>query len=298
MRDFGSEARPLRPSKCGKLVACPMSVFLDDGEDGGGPAAQTGNLVHSAVAAFHTHKDVEAGLAALEAARQQFPKGNPDAARKNFRAYAADKTNDHKFVTHVEHQVRLDLAPAPDDPTGKPIVVIGTLDQVRLDFTDDRGNYYPGHSVWDVKNGTRLDASESLDEHLIQQAVYVLGARQTLGFDVKPGGLILTPAYDKPRGRRFIPWKLSVRQCMLFCAPIVNAVALIRSGVATFKSSPDSCRYCQVRPFTNCASMYFGLYGDRGRSEADVQEQHEADDAGPDPDLDPGSPDDGDRQAG
>lgn len=261
MTAFGTEARPLRPSKCGKLIACPMSVLLDDGEDNGGPAAQTGNLVHSAVAAFHQHKDVEAGLAALEAARQQFPKGDPEAARKGYRSYAADKTNADARVPYVEQKVRLDLAPAPDDPTGQRIVIEGTLDQIREDFVDDRRNAYPGLTVWDVKNGSRLDASESLDEHLVQQAVYVLAARQTFGLDVKPGGLILMPGYEKPRARRFVPWKLTARQCELFCAPIVHAVSLIRRGIPAFRPSPDSCRYCSVRPFTHCSEMFFGLYG-------------------------------------
>jgi hypothetical protein len=242
-----------------------MSVFLDHSDSDGGPAAQTGNLVHSAAAAFHQNgASAEAGLAALEAARQQFPRGDAVAARKRFGAYAADPQNATAKVPYVEHRVKLVLAPAHDDPTGEPIVIEGTLDQIRLDFDDGRGKSYPGLTVWDIKNGDRLDSNESLDEHRVQQAVYVLAARQSLGKDVQAGGLILMPGYDKPRGRRFIPWTMSLDLCMLVCAPIVQAVSLVRQGIPVFRSSPDNCRYCEVKPFPHCASMYRGLYGSNG----------------------------------
>jgi len=254
VRAFGSARFPLRPSACGKLVGCPMSVFLKyEDESDGGVAAQTGNLVHSAAAAFHNHKDLEAGLAALEAARLEFPRGDPEKADKIYRAYAADPKNNEAEVVWCERKVRLDLAPAPGDPTGEPVVIEGTLDQVRRESGVLR--------VWDIKTGDRLGPEENLDDYLIQQAVYVLAARQTLDPTIEPGGLIYTPGYSKPRGRRFIPYTLTIEQLRLFVTPVVHAVSLIRQGIPAFRPSAENCRWCDYRPFTQCSRVYKGIYG-------------------------------------
>jgi hypothetical protein len=82
---------PLRASALPKINDCPASVFLSEaywvpGDDEvGGEAAQTGNLVHDGAEAFHNVRGsvevrTEAGLAALEAARERFPGGDPKRA--------------------------------------------------------------------------------------------------------------------------------------------------------------------------------------------------------------------------
>lgn len=231
-----------------------MSVFLKyEDESEGGVAAQTGNLVHAAAAALHQHHDLEAGLAALEAARIQFPRGDGKKAVSIYRAYAADPENSEADVPWVEQKVRLDLAAAPGDPTGEPVVIEGTLDQVRR--KDGRLR------VWDIKTGDRLGAEENLDDYLIQQAVYVLAARQTLDAEILPGGLIYTPGYLKPRGRRFIPYDLTIEQLKLFVTPVIHAVSLIRQGIPAFRPSAENCRWCEYRPFTQCSRVFKGLYG-------------------------------------
>lgn len=255
-RSFGSAVAPLRPSQLGKFVSCPMSVFLVEqfGDSLGNKAAQTGNLVHAAVAEYHRKAaDPAAGLEALTAAREQFPDGDWRKAETIFTAYAADPVNQNAQVFVVEHPVRLVLAPAADDPTGEPVVVEGTLDQIRIG-----GDGIP--RVWDVKTGERLPADETVDEYLIQQAAYTLAARESVEPDVEPGGIIYTPNYSKPRGRRHLPLKIDVETCKMLMIAVVDVVATIRRGTPLFRPSAESCRYCPVRPFTQCSAMFKGVY--------------------------------------
>src|SRR4051812_23628872 len=54
--DFGSAARPLRPSQLGHLVLCHwrgLARELDMLDNDSGKAADTGSAVHFAVAAYH-----------------------------------------------------------------------------------------------------------------------------------------------------------------------------------------------------------------------------------------------------
>jgi hypothetical protein len=260
LRVFGSQARPLRPSKVAKLLGCSMAVVLTMSDEGiGNGAAQTGNLVHDAAEAYHkvrgSQEDrVQAGLAALAAARSEFPDGDPAKADKIFRAYAADPENQDAVCLWVEAPVRLVLPAAPGDPTGEPIVIEGTLDQVRK-HPDGRKR------VWDIKTGGRLTADESVTEYLIQQATYTLAAIATLDPEIEPGGLIYTPGYEKSRGRRHVELPLTVESCKMILAAVPARVADVRRGVPTFTPSLEACRWCDMRPWPRCASAFTGFYG-------------------------------------
>jgi hypothetical protein len=262
-RLFGSRKYPLRPSKLIQFVRCPMSAFLSmtDDEGVGGQAADTGNLVHAAAAVYHRlkadgvsdAKRLEAGLAELDAAREKFPAGDAAKAAAIFRSYAADPENSQAETPWVEEKVRIELAPAPHDPTGEPVVIVGTLDQVRR---------HPNRrmKVHDIKTGSGKDATETVAEYLVQQAAYTLAARECLDGSIESGSIIYTPGYEKPRGRRHLPLNLSVEQCRLLLVPVVYAIAEIRRGVPAFRPGADSCKYCPVRPYTNCLSMFQGVY--------------------------------------
>lgn len=259
-RDYATDRRPLRPSALGQLLKCPMSGFLvwQAGDELGNTAAQTGNLVHSAAAEFHrTVGDLDvrtgAGLAALQRAREEFPGGDPEKAVAIYTAYSRDPKNQTAVCLFVEEPVTLRLAPAPDDPTGEPIVIRGTLDQVRLE-ADGRKR------VYDIKTGSAKDYNETLDEYILQQAAYTLAARQQLDPDVLPGEIIYTPGYERPRGRRFLPLSIGIPECYLLMQGIVSQVALIRRGVPIFTPSAGSCKYCPVRPYTNCLTHFRGVY--------------------------------------
>lgn len=259
LRLFASEERPLRPSKSAKFGGCPMGVLLSMWvESLGNKAAQTGNLVHDACEFFHKAKEgdrVAAGLAALERAREQFPDGDAEKARTIFRAYSADPENEGADVVWCEEPVTLRLAPAPEDPTGLPVVIKGTLDQVRRDRKDRKLR------VWDIKTGERLDSRETADEYAIQQAVYTLAARQTLDPEIETGGLIYTPAYAKARGKPFISLRQTVDECIVLVSPLVHWVAAIRKGIPLFKPSADNCRFCDLKPWPTCRQTFLGIYG-------------------------------------
>lgn len=258
-RLFATHAHPLRPSSTGRFFACPMSVFMtwleQDGDSNS--AADTGSLMHAGAAAYHrTQGDLpfreEAGLDAIDASTSKFPLGNVENAKAIFKDYAADPKNQEADVVWVEEPVRLVLPPAPGDPTGEEVVFQGTLDQVR--------RFEGALQVWDIKTGAGKDPNESLDEYLLQQAVYTLAARQTLNPEVGTGGLIYTPGYEKPRGRRFLPLGISVAQCELLMVPLVHLVSLVRQGVPVFTPSAGACKYCSVRRYTNCFPMYQGVF--------------------------------------
>lgn len=257
---FASAEKPLRPSRLGSFLKCPMSVLLSHWfeEEEGGKAADTGNLVHAAAAEYHRTEGSPAarlgvGLDALAAAVGKFPAGDAERARTIFRSYANDPANQNAVVRWVEHQVRLELPPAPIDPTGQPVVVIGTLDQVR---EDEDGNL----TVHDIKTGSGKDANETVAEYLIQQAAYVMAARETLHPDILPGNIIYTPGYDKPRGRRHLPLGITIPQCQTLLTGIPWLVGMIRRGVPVFQPSAQACDFCRVKPAKNCLSAYHGEF--------------------------------------
>lgn len=252
--DFGTPEFPLRPSATGKFFACPMSVFMTWKEEGGdsNSPADTGSMMHAGAAEFHRTHDVGEGERALLASHQKFPQGDPDKALTIYRSYVADPKNSKAEVVWIEEPVRLTLPPAPGDPTGKPVVFQGTLDQVR--------KYEGTLQVWDIKTGSGKDPNESLDEYLLQQGVYTLAARETLDPTIQPGGLIYTPGYEKPRGRRFLPLGLTLSQVEALLLPLVHLVSLIRQGVPLFTPSAGACKYCPVRRYTNCIPMYQGVF--------------------------------------
>lgn len=255
LREFGSAKMPLRPSKLSYAVTCPMSSFLSmfDGDRPSGAAADTGNLVHSAAAAYHrAGNDREAGIAALAAARDAFPAGDPEKAGAIFRKYADDPRNQTAVCTFVEEKVKLTLAAHPTDPTGEPVVVAGTLDQVRRDEDGVQ-------RVYDIKTGYALDAEETILKYMIQQAAYTLAAQQTLDPAVQPGYCIYTPGYEKPRGRRFLDLKLTRDVCILLLSAVVIQVAAVRRGEPVFNPG-DACKWCPQKSFAKCSAKWFNVF--------------------------------------
>lgn len=263
LRAYGSAARPLRPSKVAQFLRCPMSLALTfDDSNIGNRAAQTGNIVHDMAEAFHKHSGtlqerMEAGRQALAAAQEAFPDGDPVKARKHYDAYVVDPENQEAVVDWCEAAVTLTLPADASDPTGEPIVINGTLDQVRRTGSDSGVK----RRVWDIKTGDSKKLDEYLIEYLIQQAVYTLAARQTLDPNIEPGGLIWTPGYFSSRSRTIVPLPLTVETCTILVAPVPLFVAAIRRGERIFVPSADTCKFCPVRPWPHCVELYNSLYG-------------------------------------
>ena len=245
MLEFGTAACPLRPSKLKQFLMCPMSTVLDKlmaGDDEGGPGAQTGSVVHKGVEAFHRALGApltrrEEAEAAARSALSTFPLARPEDAFRWLNAYTNDPANIEARVTHLEHSVTLTIDP--------DIVIKGTLDQIRK---DDQGRL----TVWDLKTGTKLSADDAVDEYQIQQMAYVLAARQTLGLNVLPGGIIWCAGYDKPRGRRFLPMGIDVQDCLDTMEVVKNRVLEIRAGLKLFVPSNSNCFWCPHKRYPRC----------------------------------------------
>lgn len=212
---------------------------MDDSEDSGA-AAQTGTLVHHAAEAFHKGGD---GFDAIEVFRGQYPKGDPVRARKIFTAYSADSKNKDAKIVALETKIAFAIPAAPFDPTGEPVIVNGTLDQIR----EDSDGY---KTVWDIKTGVTFYGTKALHHYAAQQALYTLAA----GEDVYPGGLICTDGYFRPGGKVFFPYKGVTRadfQQML--TKVAALVAFARMG-QVIRTPGDVCDYCPHKTFEGCSS--------------------------------------------
>jgi hypothetical protein len=250
---FGSEGWPLRPSKLKTLLSCSASVVLDSlmaREDEGGKGAQTGSVVHAGVERFHRtegsaeHRKSEA-LEAAKEALPTFPLADPAKAFKWVAAYASDPKNIAANVTHVEQKVRLTI-PMPD---GVPLVIQGTLDQIRVDERDGL------QRVWDLKTGVFYNTLQIVDESQAQQAAYVLAARETLQLDVRPGGIINAAGYDQPRGERFLPIGVDVDDCLHIMDIVKQRTLDVRSGRREYNPSASACGFCKHRAFPRCKTL-------------------------------------------
>lgn len=261
---FGTEDFFLRPSALGLLVRCPLRRVLElvlADPDEGGPAAQTGSLVHAAVAEFHKEPDaakrVERALEALAASAPDFPRADPSEARLFLRHYVADPRNLYAECVAVELPVEVRLAPHPLDPTGRDIWIKGTLDQIR------RENGVP--RVWDVKTGAP-SGSVMLGDHAIQLAAYVACARASGFPEAEPGGIIRVGGYrtreaclPSPDGV-FFRSDFCVRDVSVLLDTVRLIVALIRSGEVAVGPGPH-CSYCPVGGLDRCLPLAFDHLG-------------------------------------
>lgn len=250
---FGTEAHPLRPSQLDQLNRCVLRgalLFMGEIRDESGPAADTGSLVHAGVAAFHLSDEVQAGLDAMSSALPKFPLADLDDATRSYGFYARDPRNKGAKVVKLECPVRAVLPCHPSDKSGRPVVVAGTLDQVR----ESRGRW----SVWDLKTG-KESGWDYIHEHALQQSAYCIAATQTFGREVHPGGLICSYGYrrrnaeepeSEPSGVFFaIPWTLE--ECYMVIEGALERVARIREG-ALVPGPGKHCGFCPARGLSGC----------------------------------------------
>lgn len=208
-----------------------------------GSAADTGNLIHSGIAAFHRAKGGLAqkrrvGHDAITADQAKFPLGNYPEACAVFASYAEDPENAKAETPWVEEKVRVEY---------RGVHFAGTLDQVRI---DEHG--IP--RVWDVKTGDKYSADDTLLEYAVQQAIYTIAARATLSTDIDVGGIIYTPWYGRNRRRKsvFVPLTTSIDQCYKLLDAVVSRVNAVKTGDGVFIPSPKNCEYCNLKPWPNC----------------------------------------------
>lgn len=278
LSEFGGPKYPLRPSALAWLGRCPVQAVLAmmSGDDEGGEAAQTGSLTHAAVAAFHLEPDVAkrigAAAAAMKATAPKFPLADLNEARLYFEPYAADPRNQRavfaaapkdyrrkdgtwlrKGQPAIEVPVSLELEPHRLDPTGLPILINGTLDQIRIVDAEE--------AVDDLKTGKALSGLEMLHDYALQQAAYVLAARASGFPNAGPGRIIRAYGY-RTRGA-MLPspdgvfwhhaWDVAGAEALM--ARVQLMVALIRQGEIDFGPGTHCARYCPQKGLDACMPL-------------------------------------------
>lgn len=261
-----------------------MQTFLTiDDEDEGGPAAQTGSVVHAGVAAFHKCQDkleirTQKGWEAIAKAMGEFPLAEEAEVKLFFKPYINDPRNIHANIPlwidgelAIEKQIDFTLPPHEIDPTGAQIYIQGTFDQIRLDHNEPR--------LYDLKTGKK-SLWEQIHDYAYQFAAYTYGIKRVVGsykfkedgdrarclfFDrIKPGKIIRAMGYraravsafnDSPDGVFIdLPYR-NMRHCEWLLETVRLNVALYRMGHINF--GPGYwCTYCPKGGLTGCIDEY------------------------------------------
>lgn len=229
-------------------------LYLELEQDTGGKAADTGSAVHKAIATWHGNGfNVTEALAAMREGVQQYPLADLGDAELHFRPYCRDPRNAVPLAigTTAERKVTLSLPPHENDPTRQPIVVQGTLDQLRQDG-----------AVWDVKTGKSHGGWDMLHDYALQLAAYAVAS------GTRPGGIIRTYGYrvrgaadaeSQPDGVFFeSPW--SLEECVMMLDAVRIVVAHIRAG-EVWAGPGTHCGWCPARGLENCLPRMRELTG-------------------------------------
>lgn len=255
---FAGKGNPIRCSKLASIAKCTARIYiiamLDNEDDEGGPAAQTGSLTHAGVAAFHKTQGKlsyrkEAAWQAIKDHAAKFPQAETNDVRLFITPYMEDPRNVDAQILFCEQQVEFDLPPHEIDPTKERIYVEGTLDQLRV------VNGVP--LVDDLKTGKKT-GWEMVHDYAAQIAAYTYGARQFLKVpNAQPGRIIRNYGYrvrglqsNQPDGVFFaMPFQWDGVELIL--ENIRMHVALIRMGQIQFNPGPH-CTYCELGGLSGC----------------------------------------------
>lgn len=239
-------------------------------DDSPSTATHTGSLIHAGVEAFHQTlldtKSVQHGIeAALVATRDhaaEFPLHDPDDVRIVINHYVKDPRNQNaEFATWqdkpvIELKLRAALAPHPTDPTGLPIVIQGTPDQVRT--------RYGINILTDLKTG-KPDEREMIYDHIYQLGAYWL-LLEANGIPIHKAEIIRTQAYrarganlPSPQGA-FVEVPLTPKRVHIYMDRVRYVVAQIRQGIVEFGPT-KYCNYCPFNGLANCTSDAADLFG-------------------------------------
>lgn len=245
---------PLRASQLDKLVRCPLYglTVLSPDVDTSGPAADTGSIVHAAVAAFHREKELSrkgsAAVAEIQRAALQFPLGDTHEAGLYLTPYITDPRNAAAEVIAIELPVQLTLPPHRLDPTGQPVVIHGTIDQIRRDH---------GRTlICDLKTGRRT-GWEMIHDHSLQIAAYTLAARACGYPDAEPGYLIRAYRYRERTATGISPegvyWSLpfTAEDCRILLDRVVLELAHLRAGELNLGPGAH-CTNCPLGGLASC----------------------------------------------
>lgn len=254
-----------------------MLSLMADTDDEGGTPAQTGSLTHAGVAAFHKEKGgleirKKAAWDAIAKFKSGFPLADLDETRLFITPYMDDPRNIHALFAKwsdgedaVEKGVEFTLPAHRMDPTGAPIYVQGTFDQIRM------VNGVP--RVYDLKTGKKT-GWEMIHDYAVQLAAYTYGARQVFP-DAEPGYIIRNYGY-RVRGANLpapdgifwsMPFKWNAIDILL--DKVRLEVALIRIGEINFNPGPH-CTYCEFEGLTGCLPRFEVMCSDSERVELEI----------------------------
>lgn len=261
LHDFATEAHPLRVSAIPSLQKCATrSVLMFTGQtsDSGGVAAMNGSAFHCLVEAWHqSNHDEYHALETEMSRRHEWPGAEIEkSVLPAFKGYTRDPRN-RIIPIAQEIEIKFELDPSPDDPTGQLIYLIGHIDQIRR---DEDGN----PRVWDMKL-SRLAGGDLINSYSYQIAMYAIGATKYLGRIVKPGGIIRCSTYATKEAAKqveptgvFFPVGLSDEVLEHMISDVARTVAAVRRG-EVFSRPGDWCSYCPVGHISRCVPLLKGV---------------------------------------
>lgn len=280
MLPLGTKEHPLRCSRLHLLVKCSMQQFLtDESEDEGGPAAQTGSVVHAGIAEFHRNKDkpldirIKKGWDAIAKAMVEFPEAEESEVRLFFTPYVKDHRNINLDIPQwidgelaIEKQIDFTLPPHEIDETGSLIHIQGTFDYIAIE------DGIP--TLHDIKTGKRT-LWEMIHDYAFQICAYTFGINQmcmqqskkdsNVLFDrIKPGKIIRVMGYRTKSKNIFdtspdgvyisLPYR-NMKHCEWLLETVRLNVALYRNGYINF--GPGYwCTYCPQQGLSGCIDAY------------------------------------------
>lgn len=244
LASFATAEFPLHPSGLNVLVECPwraaMIHLLTGAGDEGGPAADTGSAMHLAAATLHRGSSIADSIEAMGEGIRKYPQADLGEAAAMFLKYASDSRNTSAKLLLVEEPVEFSIAPHRTDPTGAPISVIGTVDQVR---EDEHGRLW----VTDIKT-SRKDPIEVMNKSTFQLAAYCVGAAQKLNRKVHGAQILMPRKYgaDPSRSPVFWPYTWGWDDLEQILLAIRKRVAEVRAGDLYHVPNGD-CKWCHCR---------------------------------------------------
>lgn len=249
--DIGAEDTPIRASLLPDLFKCSKMFYektTQDGELGSSEAADTGNLAHVGIQAYHTlGGKLPTVLAAIKSAKAaDYKEGDADRALAFVEKYIERcKQEKRGKVIRTEWKVKISIPCHPLDPTGKDIWITGTVDQVR-----DLGDTY---YVVDHKTGYTPGAS-MLQIYAPQQAVYMLGTAQA--YPDKKVLSYITRLQDLARKDLPFWWRMpfTVAQCLTVLQPVQEKIAMLRASRLQSATPGKHCEWCPKQVFPGCVT--------------------------------------------
>lgn len=217
-----------------------MIHMLTDGEGSeGGPAADTGSAMHAAAAALHRGAPLADAIEAMGEGLPRYPKANLAEAAAMFLSYARDTRNFEGTYLLVEKLVTFTIEAHETDPTGAPIAVEGTIDQV----VELNGRLF----VRDIKT-TKRDMAETAAEYTLQLAAYCVGAAQLLGKPIAGAKLIYPRRYSHDPSTSPVHWQYAWGWDDLehILESVRVNVANVRANRLYHAPSAD-CKWCHCR---------------------------------------------------